>query len=88
MDDGKSDGGMLRAAVIGFVAYFALMTYLTVRAGELPQAEHAGEMFVYFLLPAGLTGWLASGRRWSWLMIAGIYIAFTVAMFLVLAVRK
>ncbi|OWK45476.1 hypothetical protein [Fimbriiglobus ruber] len=83
MDKGKADGGMRRAITIGLVAYAALMAYLIVRAGELPRAEHAGELFGYFLIPAGLTGWLARGRRWSWLLIAAVYVAFAAAMFVV-----
>jgi hypothetical protein len=70
------DGGFLKAMVIGLAALLAFLGYLTHWTGELPRAEHAGVVSVWFMLPAAIAGAVVNRRRWSWFLIAAIYSAF------------
>ncbi len=81
-DEPIEDHGARRAVTLGVLFYLLALGAISLHLKAPPRAELAGELFVYFLLPAGITAAMAKNRGWSWLKITLIDLGITAVVLL------
>jgi len=70
----RHDRGFVRAFVIGGIGYLLFLLVMSVSLQTAPSAEGAGRFLAHFLIASVVTGLIARERRWSWLLIAVVFV--------------